>query len=185
MATTMPKTVNGINVETLTNLIGACQAQPELGKSRFRVTNRWLGGTVTRTRIQGFYSAGKEDTSRARPFVLEADEPPLLAGNNTGPNPVEYLLTALVSCVTTAMVAHAAARGIVIEEIESAVEGDIDMRGFMGLADDVPRGYQNIRLAFQIRSDAAPEQLRELAEFSPVYNTVRHPVPVELVISKK
>ena len=83
------------------------------------------------------------------------------------------------------MVYHAAARGIQIEELESTLEGDLDLRGFMGIAPDVRKGYQNIRVNFTVKSDASAEQLRELAQFSPVFDTIRNPVAVTLQINPK
>lgn len=177
--------VNGINVPELKETIGRLRQHPELGRSHFRVRNRWVQGGDNRTDIQDFYAAGQEDRSRIKPFVLEADEPPVLLGENRGPNPVEYLLTALTACLTSSMVYHAAARGIRIEELESEVEGDIDLRGFMGVAPEVKKGYQNIRVNFRVRSDASPEQLKELAMYSPVFDTVTSAVPVTVNVSAK
>jgi uncharacterized OsmC-like protein len=177
--------VNGIDAEALRTMIGRFRQQPSLGKSRFRVRNRWVEGGFNQTIIQGFYAAEGEDTSRSEAFELEADEPPVLLGKNRGPNPVEYLLTALASCLTSSMVYHAAARGIRIEELESEVDGDLDLRGFMGIAADVKKGYQNIRVNFKVRSDASAEQLKELALFSPVFDTISSPVPVTVIVEKK
>ena len=61
-------------------------------------------------------------------MATEADDPPNLAGHDEAPNPVEHLLHALASCLTTSMVAHAAVRGIAIEALESELEGDRDCR---------------------------------------------------------
>ena len=170
--------LNGVNVDGLKTTIRAVRQEPHLGMSHFRARNRWVDGGYNQTSVQDFYVAGQEDTSRATPFELEADEPPVLLGENRGPNPVEYALTALLSCLTSSMVYHAAARGIRIEELESEVEGDIDLRGFLGIDSNVPKGYQNIRVNFRVRSDASPEELKELALFSPVFDTISSPVPI-------
>jgi len=119
-------------------------------------------------------------------FELHADEPPILAGNDEGANPVEHLLHALASCVTTSMVAHATVRGIHIEELESKLEGDIDLRGFLGLDAKVPKGYTNIRVTFKVKTDRDNlQKLKELAEFSPVYNTLIHGTKVDIQIEPK
>jgi uncharacterized OsmC-like protein len=114
--------------------------------------------------------------------VIHADEPIVLLGRDQAPNPAEYLLTALAACVTSALVYHAAARGIKIEEIESQVEGDVDVRGFLGLDENVRKGFQNIRMTLAIHADVTDEQLEELAGlgtgFSPVFDSVRNGVPV-------
>jgi uncharacterized OsmC-like protein len=176
--------INGVNVDGLKTTIRAIRQEPPLGMSHFRARNRWMEGGLNQTSIQDFYVAGQEDTSRDAPFELDADEPPVLFGENRGPNPVEYALTALLSCLTSSMVYHAAARGIRIEELESEVEGDIDLRGFLGLDPNVRKGYQNIRVNFRVRSDASPEQLKELALFSPVFDTMASPVPIALNVQK-
>ena len=120
--------------------------------------------------------------------MLDADEPPILLGRDKGPNPVEYLLTALASCVTTSIVYHAAARGIAIRSMESRLEGDIDLQGFLGIRDDVPRGYKEIRMIVDIDADASPEELEEIVKlgptYSPVYDTITRPVPVSVQLKK-
>ena len=173
---------NGVDVPALKETIGAIRQEPALGDFHFRAANRWLGGTRNRTTIHGFYGAGKEDDTRAEPFVFENDEPQVLLGEDRAANPVEYLLHALAGCVTTTMVMHAAARGIEIESVESELEGDIDIRGFLGLSNQVPRGYSNIRVTMRVKSDADPQTLAALAQYSPVFNTVSQPTPVEINI---
>lgn len=177
---TISTVMNGVDVERLGQTIQAIQKDPGLAKSQFRATNRWVNGGHNRSSIQGFYSAGQEDTSRTKPFVLEADEPPVLFGKNEGANPVEFVLHALAACVTTSLVYHAAARGITLESVESQLEGDLDLRGFLGLSDQVRRGYKEIRVKFKVKSDASPEQLEELTKFSPVYDIISTAVPVSI-----
>ena len=137
MGTTM---INGIEMDTLKATVTAIANQPELGACHFRATNKWLNGNHNRSIVTGFYGA-QQEIAHKQTFMLDADEPAILAGNDEGANPVEHLLHALASCLTTSMVAHAAVRGIQIDELESEFEGDIDLRGFLGLADDVPKGY--------------------------------------------
>ena len=112
---------------------------------------------------------------------LHADEPPLLAGGDVGANPVEHLLNALAACVTTSMVAHAAVRGIRIDELESELEGDIDLRGFLGLSNDVPKGFTDIRINFKVKSDVNNmARLKRLTEYSPVFNTITQGANVDI-----
>jgi uncharacterized OsmC-like protein len=175
-------TINGIDLETLQNTISAIEQDPSLGPCKFRATNKWIGGAHNRNRIDGFYAAG-EERNHQQPFEFDADAPPMLAGDDQAPNPVEYLLSALASCVTTSIVAHAALRGIHIEELDSELEGDLDLRGFFGLSNDVPKGYTNIRV--RVRAKADPEniaKLRRLAEFSPMYNTLTQGVGVDIEV---
>jgi len=174
--------INGIKIDTLQETVHAIENEPELGQCKFRARNKWLGGNHNCTTIAGFYGAGQEMAHKQR-FELHADEPPILAGNDEGANPVEHLLNALAACVTTSMVAHAAVRGIHIEELESELEGDIDLRGFLGLADDVPRGFTEIRVKFKVKADVENmERLKRLTEYSPVYNTITHGAKVDIQV---
>ena len=182
---TASSVVNGIDVEVLGGTVGAIRAEPSLGACRFRASNTWVDGARNESRVNGFYGAAQEIAHR-QAFTMIADEPPILAGNDDGANPVEHLLHALASCLTTAMVAHAAVRGIRIEAMESELEGDIDLNGFLGLNPETPKGYTDIRARFRI--DAAEDDIdaiRELASFSPVFNTLVNGVNVDIEVTRK
>lgn len=177
--------VNGIEIEILSETVKAIKEDPELGIAQFRATNTWLGGNHNRTTVTDFYGA-KQEIAHAQQFELDADEPAILAGNDLGANPVEHLLHALASCVTTSMVAHAAARGIPIRSVESEVEGDINLRGYLGLADDVPRGYTALRVKFKVDADPKyHDRLVELAKYSPVFNTMTNSAPVDISLEAR
>jgi uncharacterized OsmC-like protein len=181
----MQKIVNGVNVENLLTSIYAFKEQPALGKFQFRATNKWVTGAHNRSRIKEFFGAGQEDTQRTQTFVLDSDEPAVLHGGDRGASAGEYLLHALAACVTTSIVYHAAARGIRIEELESRLEGDVDVRGFTGVDPNVRKGFQNIRVTVRCKSDATTEQLEELSRFSPIWDTIANPVPVSVRVEKK
>ncbi len=177
--------VNGVHLETLQGTVNAIAGEPGMGQCRFRASNTWLGGAHNRTTITGFYGASQEIAHR-QTYELHADEPPILAGNDVGANPVEHLLNALAACVTTSMVAHAAVRGIHIEALESELEGDIDLRGFLGLDAAVPKGFTDIRVNFKVKTDPNNiDTLKELSGFSPVLNTLTHGVNVKIQVSEK
>jgi uncharacterized OsmC-like protein len=177
--------INGVDADRMGATVQAVQQNPGLASYQFRAANRWIDGGHNRSTIQSFYGAGQEDTVREKPFVLDADEPPALLGKDQGANPVEYVLHALAACVTTSLVYHAAARGITVESVESKLEGDIDLRGFLGISDQVRKGYQAVRVNFAVKSDASPEQLEELAKFSPVYDILSNPVPVSIHVESR
>jgi len=182
-----PKAVNGVNVDELFGTISAVKNAPVIATFKFRADNTWIDGGHNRTTIKNFYGTQQEHARKA-PFVLDADEPPILLGNDQGPNPVEYALTALAACVTTSIVYHAAARGVTIRSMESRLEGDIDLQGFLGIRDDVPRGYKEIRMFVTIDADAAPEKLEEIVQlgptYSPVFDTLTRAVPVKVQLEK-
>jgi uncharacterized OsmC-like protein len=179
---------NGVNVERLFQTIEAVKATPSLGSFKFRLRNRWEDCGENRSTIKDFYGCGAE-LQHKREFTLVADEPDILLGADQGANATEYLLHALAACVTGTMVYHAAARGITIDEVESSLEGDLDLRGFLGIDPQVRNGYQQIRMKFRIKSDATDEQLQELAafgpRFSPVFDSITKGVPVEVSTERK
>lgn len=181
---TLAKTVNGFSQEAIGEVVTALQTNPEIGDFQLRATNEWIDGGHNRSYIQGFYGAGQEDTSRTEPFIYDNDEPPVLLGNNKGANPGEVLLHGLLGCMTTAMVLLAAARGIEIGSVSSKIEGDIDIKGFLGLNPTGPKGFQQIRVTFDIEGvdDAQKEELLALAKQSPLFNSLIHPTDVQVAL---
>ena len=135
----------------------------------------------------GFYGAGQEDESRTADFVYDADHPAVLVGSGNGPTPVEFVLHALAACLTAGLVNIAAARGVRLAEVESTVEGDIDLLGILGLSDHVRNGYQGIRVSFRISGDASDDVLKGLVERScsrsAVYDVVTNGVPVQIDVA--
>jgi len=180
------RVVNGVNVTRLFGTIATIKKEPGIGRFQFRATNRWINGTHNEAKVKDFFGAGKEDDSRKEAYVFDEDEPAVLLGEDRGANPVEYVLVALSGCLTTSLIAHAAARGIRLDAVESRLEGDLDVRGFLGMTDEVRRGYENIRVTFRIKSDAPRETLQELVELaqkrSPVFDIVTNPTPVKVTL---
>lgn len=184
--TTTPTTTapvrNGVDTAQLFGTLDAITEQPDLAVFRFRATNRWLGGAHNRTSIRGFYGAGQEDTSRAEPFELDAGEPAVLLGHDTGPNPAEALLHALAACLTTSLVYVAAARKVELTRVESTLEGTLDARGLLGLDDGIRNGFETIRVSFRVEGKAPIEKLDEIVRRaqarSAVFDIVTSGVPV-------
>ena len=175
---------NGVDSQLMYGTLDAIKENPSLGAFQFRVYNQWYDGAHNRSTIQGFYGAGQEDRSRVEPFTIDAGEPAVLLGADTGPNPAEHLLHALAACLTTSLVYVATARKVRLTEVESMLEGDMDVRGALGLSDDVRNGFSNIRVSFKVSGDAPPEKLREIVERakarSAVFDMVTNGVPVEV-----
>lgn len=174
---------NGIDVDQLVETIEAIKNNPGVGTFTFRANSTWKSGTHNVGEIAGFTHAGSEDESRAAPFVLQGDEPPVLLGANKGPNAVELLLQALAFCYAVGYVANAAARGIDISRMDYEIEGDLDVRPFLGLEGPRP-GFTSIRARGRVASpNATPEQLQELCQYvqdtSPVRDCLANPIPVE------
>lgn len=182
--TQAPTHMNGLNVQAALGTIEAIKSDPRLAKFQFRARNTWINGGANRSTIRDFYGAGGEDTSRTEAFEFTNGEPPVLLGDNEGANPVEFLLHALAGCVTTTLVLHATARGIQIETLSTELDGDLDVRGLLGLDDDVSPGYERIRIRMAVKAACSDEELDDLLAYtqkhSPVCNTVCRPVPVTI-----
>ncbi len=183
----LTKTVNGVAVDDMAQTVDAIKSNPAIAQFKFRIRNEWAGGSQNTSTVNGFHGATQEQ-SRRKPFVLEADEPPVLLGQDKAANPVEHLLHALASCLTTSIVYHAAARGIHIEEIESTLEGDLDLHGFLELDPRVRNGYQAVRVKFKIKADVPDDQLHEICGLgtghSPVYDSLVKGVPVSVTAER-
>lgn len=173
-----PLACNGVNVTAMMDTIEAVKADPSAARFQFRAANRWLGGGRNRSTVKDFLAAGREDKTRTAPFALDADEPPVLLGEDAAPNPVEFVLHALAACMTTSMTYHAALRGIEIGAIDSTLEGDLDLRGFLGLARSVRKGFGEVRVRFKVKTAAPPTVLMDLVRMSPVHDMVSKSVPV-------
>ena len=176
------KILNGVSVTAVENLANDIKENPDLAKCKFRLKNKWVNGGHNHSTVGDFYG-GNQENSHIKTMELDADEPPILAGTDLGPNPVEYLLNALTACLTTTMVYHAALRGIQIDELESELEGDLDLRGFMGLSDEVRKGYENIRVSFKVKTDADNlNRLKALSKLSPVFDVTSNGTKVDVQI---
>lgn len=184
--TTARTRLHGVDVDQLKETISHIEQDPSLAKFTFRANTEWTGGAKSRTEIQSFYGAGKDDTSRSRPFVLEGDEPPVLLGANEAPNAVEALLHSLASCLAVGFAYNAAAQGIEVEELEFELEGDLDLHAFLGLEDPEKSrpGYSSIDVRYRVKADAPRERLEELCRYvqktSPVMDALRNPVEVDV-----
>lgn len=183
------KVVNGVNVDQLFETIDAIKGNGVIARFKFRVRNRWMDGGHNQATMNDFDGACATH-ERPAPFVLDADEPPLLLGEDRGPNPVEYALSALSMCMTTGIVYHAAAHGYELEEVESRFEGDLNLKGFLGMDPEVRPGYEKVRVTFKVKAkgDVPDEILDDIVKYGPTYSPVHDiftsSVPVEVTRDK-
>jgi uncharacterized OsmC-like protein len=175
---------NGVDTPTLLATINAVGDQPELAKFQFRATNRWMAGTHSRTTMHTFSGAGGEHTHK-QTTMADGDHPAVLCGKDDGPTPVEWVLHALATCLTAGIANIAAARGVTLRKVESMLEGDIDLRGILGLSQDVRNGYQNLHVTFVVEGDAPRAKLEEIVQQakarSAVYDIITNGIPVTIV----
>jgi uncharacterized OsmC-like protein len=171
MSITQERRTNGVDTATLFATIGAVRQQPELAQFRFRAVNDWVSGTHSEGRFPGFHGAGQEHVHRTE-TVIDADHPAVLVGDDHGPTPAELLLNALAACLVAGLGNIAAARGIELDRVRCTVEGDIDLRGILGIDDTVRNGFQDIRVTFEVAGDATAEQLAGLVAQSKARSAV-------------
>ena len=111
MTTTDNPVRNGVDTATLFATLDAVKATPEIAKFQFRASNRWVGGTHSRSTIHGFHGAMQE-MEHKQAWTFDADHPTVLVGNDNAPTPVEFVLHALAACLTAGLANIAAARGV-------------------------------------------------------------------------
>ena len=156
-----PTLVNGINVDDLFALIDSVKRDAAKGKTNWRVTTTWQGQARSRAQVDGFEIGGERVPRR---FSIDIDEPCELGGMNQFANPQEHLLAALNACMTVGYVAQCAVRGITIESLEIETDGEIDLRGFLGIDPAVPPGYQNLSYVVRIKGSGTKEEFTEIHE---------------------
>jgi uncharacterized OsmC-like protein len=180
-----PAPRNGVDTPALFATIGAVAGMPSLGTFQFRTHSRWMGGTHTRTTISEFSGAGGPQRHSTE-HVGDADHPAILCGTDAGPTPVEWVLHALASCLMAGIANISAARGVTLHSVEATVEGDIDLRGILGLSKEVRNGYRAIRVTFAISGDASPETLQGIVAQSQarsaVLDLLTNGVPVSVAV---
>jgi uncharacterized OsmC-like protein len=180
---TQERMTNGVDVAKLKQTVEAIRSQPEIAQFKFRARNQWDYAGHNVATIHDFYGACQE-MEHKQPFVMHADEPPVLLGQDQGANPVEFVLAGLSACMTTTLAYHAAKRGLNIDAISSEYEGDIDLHGLLELDPNVRSGYREIRVKFKVKGDPDEATIQELLRKSPVYDTLANPVRIKIEVEK-
>jgi uncharacterized OsmC-like protein len=186
MSTTATPVDNGVDVAFLLGAREALTAEPEGAKFKWRVSNTWVRGTHSQSTVQGFFGLGDEqDTSRG--FQFDADHPELFSADNNGATPVEIVLVGLASCLTGGLAAVAQNREIQLRSVSAAIEGDMDVRGILGIDSDVRNGFSNIKVTYTIDADASAEDIEALVaqsqKRSAVYDLITNPTNVTVEVA--
>jgi uncharacterized OsmC-like protein len=130
--------------------------------------------------------ACKVETSRA---VAAAGLHPATGGSGLELCSGDMLLEALVACAGVTLKAVSTALEIPLRSATVAAEGDLDFRGTLGVAKDAPVGFAQIRLAFQVETDAPQEKLDQLLKLTErycvVYQTIRNGSPVDVRMDRR
>jgi uncharacterized OsmC-like protein len=157
--TAEPTVVNGINVDDLFALIDDVKREPAKGKTNWHVTTTWQGQARSRAEIESYEIGGEKVPRR---FSIDIDEPRELGGSNSFANPQEHLIAALNACMTVGYAAQCAVRGITLESLAIETDGEIDLRGFLGIDPAVPQGYENLSYTVRIKGNGTKEQFAEV-----------------------
>ncbi len=163
--------LNSVDIGAVAGLAGKIQEEPTVASTTWKATVNWEEGFRSSAKIRDFEPTG-------------SDEPASLGGTDTAPNPVEQLLAAFGNCLAVGYAANATAAGIEVKDLSIDLEGDLDLHTFLGLNPDGNAGYEAIRVAVNLDSDATPEQLAELhakvTGTSPVGHTLGRAVPLQI-----
>jgi uncharacterized OsmC-like protein len=186
VTSTASPTDNGVNVDFLLQARELLTAQPEAADFKWRVTNEWVNGTHSRSSVQGFFGLGAEQSHRQE-FVFDGDHPELFSSEDEGATPVEVLLVALAGCLTAGVAAVAQNREIQLRSVAATIEGDMDVRGILGVDPEVRNGFSNIKVTYNIDADASPEDIKALVaqsqKRSAVYDIVTNPTNVTVEVA--
>lgn len=169
--------VNGLDLQALGEVVDAIEKDSSQAIAGFEVTTRWKGQTRSESTVEAFTLGGNRIP---RSHTIVADEPNELLGADSAPNPQELLMAAFNACITVGYVAGASLKGINLEAVEIRTKGNLDLRGFLGLSDAVPPGYESIDYEVLIKGDGSAEDYAEIHETvmktSPNYFNLSRPI---------
>ncbi|MEW9805032.1 OsmC family protein [Mesorhizobium marinum] len=186
MQTKIQAVQNGVNTEALMGARAALTETPAAGQFTWRAECDWINGTHSRSTVQGFFGLGAEQ-SHTKAFTMEADHPPQFAAADNGATPVEFVLSALASCLTAGVAAVAQHRGVQLRSVKAKVEGDMDIAGILGIDADVRNGFSAIRVSFDIDADAPKEEIAAIVaqsqKRSAVFDIITNPGNVKVSVA--
>ena len=186
MTSTATPVDNGVNVEFLLSARDMLAAQPEGANFKWRVTNKWVNGTHSQSSVKGFFGLGEEQSHRSE-FRYDGDHPELFSSEDQGATPVELLLVSLASCLTAGVAAVAQNREIQLRSVAATLEGDMDVRGILGVDPEVRNGFSRIKVTYTIDADGSPEDIKALVaqsqKRSAVFDIVTNPTNVVVEVN--
>lgn len=177
---TMKKMVNGLDVEALQATIHAVSKDPAPGMTTWRVATQWKGGTRSDTHVDHYMIGGEKVK---KDFTIRIDEPLEIGGTNQYANPQEYLLAAMNACMMVGYVAVSALLGVELESVRIETEGDIDLRGFLGVDKKVAPGYESLKQTVYIKGNGTPEQFQKIHEMAWATAPNRHNITTAVALN--
>ena len=176
---TTPASLNGIDVATLGQIAEGIAADPSIGFVKFNVATHWTGGTTSETKVDGYSLDGQRIE---RNHVIKTDEPRELLGTDKNANPQEVLMASLNACMTVGFVAGCAMHGITLDSLCFRTDGQLNLRGFLGLDAEVAPGPEEMNLHVEVAGNGTQEQYDAILEHvmatSPNFFNVTQPVAV-------
>ena len=176
---------NGVNVDALLGAREALGSAPEAAKFEWRASCEWQHGTHSNTKVEGFFGLGEEQKHRTR-YAFDVDHPEIFASEDNGITPVEYMLVGLAGCLTAGIAAVAQNREIQLHRVSATIEGDMDVRGILGMDSDVRNGFSGIKVTYDIDADASPEEIQALVaqsqKRSAVYDIITNPTNITVEV---
>ena len=177
---------NGVNVEALLGAREALGKAPEAARFKWKATNRWVGGTHSRTSIRGFHGLGAQQ-SHKNEFTFDTDHPEIFASEDKGATPVELVLAGLSGCLTAGIAAVAQLRKIQLHSITATLEGSMDIQGILGIDSDVRNGFDGVKVHFEVDADATKAEIEALVaqsqKRSAVYDILTNPTNVTVTVN--
>jgi len=186
MSTTKKPVDNGVNVDALLGARQALSEAPAAAKFTWRAKCEWVKGTHSRTSIEGFFGLGEEQKHR-NTFTFDADHPEVFASEDQGATPVEMVLCGLASCLTAGIAAVAQHRDIQLHSVTATLEGGMDIQGILGMDSDVRNGFDGIKVKYDIKADATPDEIRAIVaqsqKRSAVFDVITNPTNVTVEVN--
>jgi uncharacterized OsmC-like protein len=177
---------NGVNVEALLGAREALTNAPDAAKFKWRASVTWVGGTHSRSTIDGFFGLGEEQKHKST-FTFDADHPEVFASADKGATPVELVLAGLASCLTAGVAAVAQNRDIQLRSVTATLEAGMDIRGILGADPDVRNGFDGIKVTYKIDADASRDDIEALVaqsqKRSAVYDIITNPTNVTVEVA--
>jgi uncharacterized OsmC-like protein len=174
---------NGVNVEALFGAQEALKKAPEAAQFKWRASVEWINGTHSKSTVENFYGLGAEQKHKTK-FAFEADHPEIFAAADNAATPVEIVLAGLASCLTAGVAAVAQARGVQLRSVKATLEAGMDIRGILGVDEDVRNGFDGIKVTYKIDADASPEDIKAIVaqsqKRSAVYDIITNPTNVSV-----
>ncbi len=179
-------TDNGVNVQALLDARGALTETPEAAQFQWRAKCEWVGGTHSRSTVEGFFGLGEEQKHKSQ-FTFDADHPEVFASEDRGATPVEIVLASLASCLTAGIASVAQMRDIQLRSVSATIEGGMDIQGILGMDSEIRPGFDGIKVTYNIDADATPDEIKAIVaqsqKRSAVFDVITNPTNVAVEVN--